>query len=102
MEKILEAFLCIMGLVLVFALAGEVLAQTPRDFHGARVIQHDGCRDQESGDHGHCYLVEQDGIHLIFHDEEGARFIRRLREDGTGYDTIWHRDGEAPPPGISL
>jgi hypothetical protein len=90
----------IIALLLSFASPGMTL--TPNDLRGAEIIDRDNCRDRESGDHGFCFIVQHDGIYLIFHDQEGARFIRRMRDDGTGYDTIWHRDGTAPPPGISL
>lgn len=89
-----------LALLLLYPSTGATLA--PDDFWEAEVVQHGECSDRESGDHGYCFVMRGDGLYLIFFDEKGARFIRRIRDDQTGYDTLWHRDGTAPPPGISL
>lgn len=90
----------------IFALlwfASPAVALTPSDLWGAPLVQEAPCRDHESGDQGHCYIVEYNGVTLlVFHDQEGARFIRRVLP-GQPYETVWHRDTGAPvPSGISL
>jgi hypothetical protein len=76
----------------------------PQDLNGFPLVDQAPCIDRESGQQGMCYIVQgPDAIYLAFHDQNGAPvFLRRLRPEG-GYDTIWHRDTNAPvPSGIPL
>lgn len=66
---------------------------TPDDFIGAPVIERGACTDDATRVSGYCWFVVKDGItYLIFHDDQGALFIRRIIP-GVGFRTIWHRDG---------
>jgi hypothetical protein len=100
MDKILEMFLCIMGLVLVFALAGEAWGEVrhPYDLDAYPTMLAAPCNDHESGEAGFCRLVEgPDTVYLLFYQDNEVVLMRRLRDEG-GYDQIWTRR----PPGVAL